>query len=657
MVEPKPSCDEMKAAWKEFHELGRLENFYVRPETYASWQRSHRHGVDPYMKKNLDVLLPEELAERRDRLKILRKVSLPFMVDLHNFVAGSGFVVALADSEGYLVEVFGDSDAEEFTKAVSFIPGANLAEQALGTNAIGVCLVTGKPCQTRGYEHYWYYAHKSTCSAAPICDPQGKIMGVLDMTGFSERAHPHTLGMVVAAASAVEKQLELKKAWWEKNLADRYKEAIIEAISEGIVVIDAHGTVTHMNLCAAKALHLEREVVLGKRLEEVLDKESNVYLFELLNTLCPVTDEVVTIRTGTETIKCNVTWRPLRGSNEEETICGSVIVFHEGRRIHNLIQRMTGARARVTFSDLIGKNEAFLDAVSMAKAAASSSYNVLITGESGTGKDLLAQAIHNMSPRRAQPFVAINCVAIPRDLIGSELFGYAGGAFTGAKSQGNAGKFELADQGTLFLDEIGEMPLGMQATLLRVLENHEVVRIGGNEVIPVNVRIIAATNKDLLQEVERGNFRSDLYYRLNVMTIYLPALRDRREDIPTLARYFVDKCNEAMGKRVKEIDPEVMAIFLEYAWPGNIRELQNVIERAVNLATGSALTVELLPVQMRYKQVPVLPQRELAPIKSLEEQVIRNYLEKFHGNKTMVAKELGFSRSTLYRKLREYAIV
>ncbi|MDT3698586.1 MAG: sigma-54-dependent Fis family transcriptional regulator [Thermincola sp.] len=320
-------------------------------------------------------------------------------------------------------------------------------------------------------------------------------------------------------------------------------------------------------------------------------------------------------------------------------------------------QQMVGAGARVHFDDLIGKEAQFKEAVELGKTAAETDCNVLLLGESGAGKDMLAQAIHNASSHRTQPFVALNCAAIPRELLASELFGYVEGAFTGAKKGGNAGKFELADGGTLFLDEIGEMPLDMQTSLLRVLEEKAVVRVGGWEVTPVDVRIIAATNKDLKLEMSRGNFRQDLYYRLNVMAMYLPPLRERKVDIPILAASLMRSISSRLGKRVEIIQPEVLEIFLNYDWPGNIRELQNVIERSAYLAADNSITLQSLPPEMRSLGPKPVEQRDTRlALESMEEATILSYMTKFQGNLTQVASKLGISRSTLYRKLKKYKI-
>jgi transcriptional regulator with PAS, ATPase and Fis domain len=281
-------------------------------------------------------------------------------------------------------------------------------------------------------------------------------------------------------------------------------------------------------------------------------------------------------------------------------------------------------------------------------------------GESGTGKEIVAQAIHNASSRKSGPFLGINCAALPRGLIESELFGYTEGAFTGAKKGGNPGKFELADGGTLFLDEIGEMPLDVQAILLRVLQENSIVRIGGREIIPINVRIIAATNKNLLDQVKMGHFRNDLFYRLNVLTITIPPLRERSEDITILSYHFLDKVNQRLGKNVSVISDEVLRLFYNYNWPGNARELQNIIERSVNITNGNTVLPSSLPDYVlntaKLSNGNYVPLSDLLSISEYEKQLIVSLLHKHQGNRAKVAKHLGISRSTLYRKFKEYNI-
>jgi Transcriptional regulator containing PAS, AAA-type ATPase, and DNA-binding domains len=308
----------------------------------------------------------------------------------------------------------------------------------------------------------------------------------------------------------------------------------------------------------------------------------------------------------------------------------------------------------------VGKDSKFTQVLKTAQAAASSSSNALLLGESGTGKDLFAQAMHNGSMRRPHPYVALNCAALPRELIASELFGYDEGAFTGARKSGNMGKFELADQGTIFLDEIGDMPLDLQASLLRVIEEKSVTRLGGTKLIPVNVRIIAATNKDLEYEIKRNRFRRDLYYRLAVIKITMPPLRERRHDILLLAEVFIEKYCKRFNKPPMQMAPEVKEAFLEYAWPGNIREIQNVIEGAIQLAPGNIITYDLVN-QYFVDQASVHEvehheriEETAEPDPGSEKQALMEYLTKYKYNKSDVAQAMGISRRTLYKRLKKY---
>jgi transcriptional regulator with PAS, ATPase and Fis domain len=341
--------------------------------------------------------------------------------------------------------------------------------------------------------------------------------------------------------------------------------------------------------------------------------------------------------------------------SSSQKIVGLVLILRGSSKMKKLVNSFVGPRATYTFANLIGKNSKFLSSVNLAKAAAHSISNVLLVGESGTGKEIFAHSIHNASNRKSGPFLAINCAALPRNLVESELFGYAEGAFTGAKKGGNPGKFELADGGTLFLDEIGELPLEFQAILLRVLQEKLITRIGGKKLIPVDVRIIAATNKNLEEEIKKANFRQDLYYRINVLTINIPPLRERPEDIIILANHFLNKLNLRLDKKVKHIDKEVIELFTKYHWPGNARELQNILERSLNIATSDHISTAVLP-----EKIISLKQEKsntgLVPLEKYEKELILTLLNENKGNRTKVAQKMGISRTSLYRKLNKYKI-
>jgi transcriptional regulator with PAS, ATPase and Fis domain len=337
---------------------------------------------------------------------------------------------------------------------------------------------------------------------------------------------------------------------------------------------------------------------------------------------------------------------------------GFVLTFSPTKKSYFQTYPSKGTIVKFRFVDIIGESKAIRHSIEIAKRVAQGPSTVLILGESGTGKELFAQAIHSASDYRSGPFVSLNCGAIPRELIQSELFGYTDGAFTGAKKGGCAGKFEMANGGTLFLDEIGEMPLEMQVNLLRVLEEKAIIPVGGKKSIPVNVRIIAATNKSLFEEVSKGRFREDLYYRLNVISIALPPLRARQGDIHILTDYFVDKMSRKVGKEIKEIDPDVLNRFENYFWPGNVRELVNAVEHAVNVSRGERLLVKHLPASLRKKEFerPHPGADRIMTLKSLEKDAIKEALLFYNGNITKASKALGIGRNTLYEKIKKHRI-
>ena len=326
----------------------------------------------------------------------------------------------------------------------------------------------------------------------------------------------------------------------------------------------------------------------------------------------------------------------------------------ETMREVQLLRRRLAALAPGT--DMIGSGPAMQKIFELSNKVAPSNASVVITGESGTGKEVVARAIHNLSHRKDKPFLALNCSAIPATLIESELFGYERGAFTGAE-QRRLGNVELAQNGTLFLDEIGEMPHELQAKFLRVLEDHKIRRLGGRSEVEVDVRVICATNRDLKEEIRRGRFREDLYFRLHVFTIALPTLKERREDIPLLTHHFIEKFNAETGKRVQGLSPDAMAVLQGYAWPGNIRELRNTVERAMILVEGDTISEDQLPPDMAGTGPEAAALR--VPLGLALDQVEKDYilasLQRNGGNKARTAELLSISEKTLYNKLNRYA--
>lgn len=658
--------DHVFPTWKEFI-TGKNQTVAYRAPIVESWDRCRRAGVNPYdtaIHPGLDAAkLHAVLANRQDLIKIAK----PFMVNLYKFVQGSGFVVVLADENGCIMETFGDEDTLHNPMTNNFFRGASWREEEAGTNAIGTALVIKEPIQVSGAEHYCQKHHCLTCSAAPILDNSGRIIGILNMSGASYASHLHTLGMVVAAAEAIMAQLDIRRKNREMSLVNKRFTNIFNTMSDGVLMVDSNGAINQLNPAARDILCRTEAELLGTPIDRIFGSKASLTK-QMLQGRESFEDVEIMVDTRKNMFHALATGEPL--TDEQGNVIGGVIILRPIKQIQNMVNRFSGYHATLQFSNIIGKSVEILEAVRMASMAAPTSSNILLQGESGTGKEIFAQAIHNRSEQRNGLFVALNCGVIPRELIGSELFGYVEGAFTGAKRGGKAGKFELASGGTLFLDEISDMPLEQQVALLRVLQEKTVTRIGSDRMISVNVRIICATNKNLLQEVEKGTFRKDLYYRLNVIAISIPPLRNRGTDITMLFQHFLAKMGRDRGCEF-QAEPEVMQYLQEYDWPGNVRELQNMVERAVSLTESEIITLAHLPAEI------YTPQRQTPPpeqttrasqglnvgreqrrklLEQAERQRILVLLSKHGGNVSMAARELGISRNTLYRKIRLYEI-
>lgn len=653
--------DSRKNIWEKFIEGESINASFVRPEILESWRRC-KGKVDPFKDKNTDLLSPEDFEEFKLKYRELIDIAVPAMENFYNFVKGSGFSIVLVGIDGdkhYFMEVIGDPEQLAQHQITNAIPGSNWSESSMGTTAGNLTVYHNRPFIVHPSENWLACLKQITTCAAPIHHPETQeIIGVLTVAASFTQVQSHTLGMVVAAVDSIERQLAVRRLARKTEIANHFKSVIMECFSDGLIAIDEFGSIIHINQKASTILGFEQDPT-GQNIFEVFNRTYGKIkgyrdLANVINSRESVTDQFVNIDKSGEIIRCVVSTRLLESKGE---LLGKVLIIQQMSRAAKLVTSALGNYARFTFGDIIGQDPKLHDCIKMGMKVAKNSSNVLVLGESGTGKDLFAQAIHNASSRKDQPFFAINCAAIPRELLGSELFGYVEGAFTGAKKGGSPGKFELADGGTIFLDEIGEMPIDMQTSFLRVLEEKAVTRIGDKVAIPVDVRIIAATNKDLAKEVKRGNFRADLYYRINVVNIEVPPLRDRIGDITLLIDYFARALAERMGKRIDHISPEVYRICSQYDWPGNIRELQNVIDRAVNLADGNSLSPDLLPQGwtqlVDYRPNKFSGERLKSIRKTTEHTTILGCVEKCKGNMTLAAQELGIARSTLYRKVRE----
>ncbi len=654
--------------WEKFIADGWMEKSSLRPPIIESWQRCYQADVDPHYAGKYAGLDSDGVKAVQEQNRELIGIAKPFMENLYEFVAGSGFVVALTDNQGYIMEVLGDADIMENPLTTNFFQGACWNEQRAGTNAIGMAVAQKKPIQVSGPEHYCRKYHCLTCSAAPILDARGRLLGVLDVSGSFRSAHLHTLGMVVAAAEAITAQLAIQQKNRELTLTNQRLTNIFNTMSDGVLVIDRQGLIVDLNPVAKALLGKTGQNSLGLPVEKVFGGKA-IFTRRMLNNKESYVDVEVTTDISQVAGGCLASGEPI--ADETGVVTGGVIILRPIKKIQNLVNRFSGYYSSLQFSDIIGSSKGILEAIRVASLAATSSANVLLRGESGTGKEIFAQAIHNRSERRNGPFIAVNCGAIPRELIGSELFGYEEGAFTGARRGGKPGKFELAAGGTLFLDEIGDMPLEQQVSLLRVLQERKITRIGSDKVVPIDVRIICATNKNLSDEVERGRFRKDLYYRLNVISITIPPLRERGDDIVLLFNYFLEKLDKDWGRDFN-VEQEVIDRILSYEWPGNVRELQNIVERIISLTEGQTITAAHLPSELTRPVDRKQPEEVTLPpsvvdltgcrynrrrfIEESERQEIMTLLSSYGGNVSLTARQMGVSRNTLYRKMKLYAI-
>ncbi|WP_368505646.1 sigma 54-interacting transcriptional regulator [Alkalihalophilus sp. As8PL] len=444
-------------------------------------------------------------------------------------------------------------------------------------------------------------------------------------------------------------------------------DVVLDNAYEGVTVVDQNGFIVKMNKAYRRFIGVTDDVV-GRHVTDVID---NTQLHFTAKAGVPERGKVQVI-SGQKMIVHRI---PIWQNNELIGAIG-MLIFEGVSELYRILENATASSKRlelnmkpeqeltqvkdqscVTFNQILGISEEIYACKRLSKKAARTNATVLITGESGTGKEVFAKTIHLASKKANGPFIAINCAAIPEHLLEAELFGYEEGAFTGAKRGGSKGKFERAHNGTIFLDEIGDMPKHMQTKMLRVLEEREVVKVGGNRSIPISVRIIAATNQDLLEQVKNGEFREDLYYRLNVIHLPVPPLRERREDIPVLFSHYLKKFTEEYHMEEKKMDQKVMELIRSYAWPGNIRQLVNLAEQLITLVEGELISVEHLPPLIRDQPVQAKEGHTLRSDRSeYEKEMIERTLLEVSGNKTKAANRLGIHRTTLYKKMKQYRL-
>jgi PAS domain S-box-containing protein len=473
----------------------------------------------------------------------------------------------------------------------------------------------------------------------------------------------------------------LRQGLHETSMYKSILEQILENAYEGVVVTDSEGIIMMFNAAYANYLEIRSQDAIGQHVTKVID---NTRVHEVVKSGVPEFGKLQKIGSH----KAVVTRLPI--TFNKKVIAGVGIVhYRELTDMKRLVEKLSSLESelaqikeeygknqvkRYSIQDIIGNSRPIMDLKKQIHKAAASSSTVLILGENGTGKELVAHSLHQLSGRSDKPFVKINCAAIPGEILESELFGYVGGAFTGSNRGGKQGKFEMADGGTIFLDEIGDMSFHMQAKLLRFLQEKEIERLGENKVRAVDVRVLAATNQNLVERIKTNQFREDLYYRLQVVQLDVPPLRNRMEDIDVLIRYFIEKFNRIFGKKVQDVSTDAVEIIRDYHWPGNVRQLENVMERAFNMVEIDKILVEHLPPylieglpgQARFGaeiQATILSnsnEREAGNLSNAKELLERKQIEKAlscsHGNKSEAAKRMGITRTTLYQKMKKYGL-
>lgn len=595
-----------------------------------SWRRCMVKGVDEQAPTEDQIITAQELTQRLEKNRLLLTHAEPEMLTLSEQIAHTRSLVILTDNEGIILRTMGEGvDGNEIR--ASLLPGASWSEEHRGTNAIGTALVERLPISVQGAEHFMAYHHSLSCSAVPIFAANNHLVATLDVSNDFNAPQQHTLALVKMAAQMVENRLFHATANGEIGVYFHVRPEFIGTLWEGVALFDAQGQLQAINRSGQFqfGLPLDQDILSARRVqfEDIFDESWSAFKQRGLSAemLFPLH-----LRNGA---------RLFARASAQTTIIGNKPV--------QAIPRESAASLELLDS---GDPQLKL-AISQVKQVLNRDIPVLILGETGAGKELFSRAIHDASVRRDKPFIAVNCAALPEGLIEAELFGYEEGAYTGAKRKGNIGKIQQADGGTLFLDEIGDMPLSLQARLLRVLQDRSVTPLGSSKSIPVNFILLSATNQKLKDKVAAGEFRSDLYYRINGLTVQLPALR-QRQDMPRLIQMIL-QIEQAPQVTLSD---EVLAIFAAHPWPGNVRQLHNVLRTAVALADGGMIERQHLTHDFLDEMVDA-PLSEVAPLpvltlKAQSDEAVRLAMQQHAGNVSAVARQLGMSRNTLYRRLK-----
>nr|WP_027817004.1 sigma-54-dependent Fis family transcriptional regulator [Paraburkholderia bannensis] len=630
--------------------------------------RSRSLGLRTSATPEFDALAAADLRGLIDANHALYHQARPVMDALHAQIVDTESMVLLTDRNGVILHSLGDTDFVEKARRVALRPGVSWAERDRGTNAIGTALVEGQPTTIHAGEHFLRANHILTCSCAPIADPWGRTLGALDVSGESHGFHKHTLALVRMSAQMIENHLFNTEFADAVRLQFHARAEFIGTLYEGLAAFAPDGTL----LCANRSALFQFGAPLATLQQRGFDALFGVSFASFLQRLMqahanPGTPLTLTLPSGVRVVaqgtpgatitRAQPAW-PAPPSSTSST------------RSEAKPARPASANWQPTFADLDTGDARMTAVLERVARVRGRDIAVLVLGRTGTGKEWLARALHQDSPRRDAPFIALNCAALPDSLIEAELFGYEDGAFTGAKRRGSPGKIQQAHGGTLFLDEIGDMPLAQQVRLMRVLQERAVMPLGGTRAVPVDLRIVCATHRDLRAMIAEGTFREDLYYRINGLAVTLPPLAGRT-DLDALVARVLTLVRREIPEAPARIAPDVRACFKRCRWPGNLRQLANVLRTAAIMAEGEdAIELAHLPEDLLDDcDLPHddeasdlaadphsvdLPATDTSPARLADWQarLIDDTLSRHGGNVSAAARELGLARNTVYRHLR-----
>lgn len=644
-----------------------------------SWRRCVRdYSLDPVRVYSPAVISTGDLRGRQVQHEQLIQIASAEMDSLYDQISGSGYALLLTDASGVILCEKIDSTLKSLFRSAGLLIGADWSELHEGTNGIGTCITVDRPVTVHRTEHFRARHIGLSCSGAPIHDPSGSLLAVLDASTVDARdtraSQAHTMALVNMSAQLIEKCIFLQHHHTANIVRFHARPELVNLLHDGSLALAMDGTVIAADAMAVRLLATRgRHDLVGRTFDEIFDMRIEDLLAPASlarQALWPVRDASLGRRyfaslhvggsppSHAPAVQASAV-RPVRATPAAVSI-GTLSSPPATAKPHARSGSFSRANRVLTFDELAGNDANMANLVRKASRVADSTLPVLIQGPTGSGKECFARALHAASPRASYPFVAVNCAALPETLIESELFGYGPGAFTGAKKEGRKGKIVQSSGGTLFLDEIGDMPLLLQTRLLRVLEELEVVPLGAEAGIPVDLRVVCASNQDLRELLAAGEFREDLYYRLNGIMLELPALAARTDKDVLIRRILAEESGMADAE---SIEAAALERLTEHGWPGNIRELRNVIRSAFAICDHNVIRLCDLPAQLGLEGSfrataaaggHITPPSD--PLAHAERETLLGAIRASRGNLCNTAKQLGISRNSLYRKLKRHGI-